>query len=114
MVFETINLFDIDLSFWAYPRYLLRDRERAVHWLVIPNGTYVEDTVEAQIWCSTESAKAGARRRVAVAGKYASRRSGARRKSGIAAKHCNTGTVLGATVGQDILDEIVAELIASN
>lgn len=24
MVFD--NLFDIDLSFWAYPRYLLRDR----------------------------------------------------------------------------------------
>ena len=35
------NFFDIDLSFWAYPRYLLRDRASGV--LAIPNDTYVDE-----------------------------------------------------------------------
>lgn len=83
---------------------------------------------------STECAKTGARCGVAIAGKHACRRSWARRKGRVAAEHGDTRAVLrtaerdhvltdvaanelamlGTTVRQDILDEIVAELITSD
>jgi hypothetical protein len=90
--------------------------------------------VRPLIWRSTEGRKTGARRGVAVARKHASRRSGACSKSGIATEHRDAGAVLGpaerdhvladvaannvsvlsATVGQDILDEIVSKLVTSD
>lgn len=81
-----------------------------------------------------EGAKIGAGRGVAVARNQANGRSRTCSKSRIATKHRYAGTVLGASkrnhvlpdvasndlavlsarAGQDILDEIVAELITSN
>jgi len=82
----------------------------------------------------TEGAKTGARCGVAIAGKHACRRSWACRKGRVAAEHGDARAVLGTTerdhvltdvaanelamlsttVGQDILDKIVAELITSD
>lgn len=86
--------------------------------------------------CTTlaEASKGSASAGAIVTRDHTGRRSGACRKNGVAAEHCDAGTVFGTTkrdhvlanmaanelaevgaaVGQDILDEIVSELIASN
>jgi hypothetical protein len=91
-------------------------------------------TCELENMPSTESAKTGARCGVAIAGKHTCWRSWARRKSRVTAEHgyarsvlraakrdhvlanvtTNEFTMLCATVCQDILYEIVAELITSD
>lgn len=91
-------------------------------------------TCELENMPSTESAKTGARCGVAIAGKHTCWRSWARRKSRVTAEHgyarsvlraakrdhvlanvtTNEFAMLCATVCQDILYEIVAELITSD
>jgi hypothetical protein len=104
--------------------------------LTIPKADYVENEYNGRIWHSTKATKStgGARHGVVVARNHAGGRSGSGGKSRVAAKHGDAGAVLGttkrdhvladmaahnlamlgATVGQDVLDEVVSELIPSN
>lgn len=94
----------------------------------------VSDHMRRPIKGSTEGTEGGAWCRVIVTRVYASGRSGARSQGGIAAKHGHARTVLRATkgdhvlanvtsnkitmmtgsVGQDVLDEVIAKLVTSD
>jgi len=123
--------------FLGISRLLLRDRhlQRAFR-LIIPNADYVEDKKAVQRQHLTVVAEAAgcSRHGVVVARDHARGRSGAGSKSGVAAEHRNARsilgttegdhvladmvaddiTVLGAAVGQDVLDEIVPELVTGD
>jgi hypothetical protein len=133
-----VTIFSTWTVFRAYRDYFFEINTRtSVSWLTIPNvdmlKTSGRDQNDRQSAKGAETAS-GARHGVVVARNHTRRRSRTRSKSRVAAKHCNTRavlgsakrdhvladmaadnlTVLGAAVGQDVLDEIVSELIAGN
>jgi hypothetical protein len=105
-------------------------------WLIIPNVDYVEGkkTVKGQHLTVVAEAAGGTRHGVVVARDHARGRSRAGSKSRVAAEHRDARSILGAaegdhvlanmatddvamlraTIGQNVLDEIVSELVTSD